>query len=110
MFPPYQLNSVLDPSFELVFRLLQGGTGLPDAEPVLPYIGLYTLIRLRDPNTLPAHEQMLGITTPHLPQLPVFQSGGFLVAPPGISPSSPSTARVFDVMGLPETSSPFCPG
>jgi hypothetical protein len=87
--------------------LREGGTGLPDADSVLPFLGLYTLIILKDQTTVPTHDQTLSINTSHMPELSVLQGHEFVSAPPGTQASS--TVWIFSVMNLPEEP-PWIPG
>ena len=83
---------------------------MPDSASVLPFWGLYTLVTLKPLNKLLPHEQELVITSPHLPTLSVIQGDHFDIAPPGTSPHAYSTACIFDVMALRDTTPTFKPG
>jgi hypothetical protein len=65
---------------------------LPGIEPILPYLGLYTLVILL-PNKLDGSE----IPAHHRPDLFVLDGNRFISAPPNTLPDASGVARIFDV-------------
>lgn len=80
----------------LLFSSPEGHIDLPDPTPILPYLGLYTLVILK-----PDELRRLQLITPHLPGLSILQGANFVSAPPDTSPDAPNTARIFDVVHAP---------
>ena len=69
--------------------------GSHSTAPILPYLGLYTLVPLKP-------DELVGliITTPLLPNLSILRQGQFVPAPAHTSPTAPNVARIFDVLDV----------
>jgi hypothetical protein len=61
---------------------------LPDPTPILPYLGLFTIVALKSQNFC--------IATLHLPPLFILENNHFVIAPDGTSPMDENVARIFD--------------
>lgn len=86
------LNQVFD-----LLRLSMTGSNvaLPDPTPILPYLGLFTIVPLM------LHELLdCTISTNHLPELSHLQDNQFAPAPHGTSPADQNVARIFDVLAI----------
>ncbi|KAM6501410.1 hypothetical protein JOM56_004424 [Amanita muscaria] len=96
------LNQVFD-----LLRLAMAGdeVALPDPTPILPYLGLFTIVSLRP-------DDLLGctITTTHLPELSHLQDNRFSPAPHGTSPADQNVAQIFDVLDIAAGSPPMSLG
>jgi len=82
-----------------VFGLLAlgriGDVALPDVTPILPYLGLFSIVVLRPRDTAGC-----SILTPHLPALSILQNNQFVPAPDGTSPADQNAARIIDVQAI----------
>lgn len=75
---------------------LQGiDVDLPDPKPILPFLGLYTLVML-SPQDLYGSE----IPAHHPPALFVLEGAQFVSAPADTSPEAAVVARIFDVSAI----------
>jgi hypothetical protein len=87
--------------FALLIRAAEGhDVDLPDPHPILPYLGLYTLVTLKTEGLHPLHLRL----TPCLPTLSTLENNIFVPAPPGTLPTAPNVSRIFDVLQTPEPS------
>ena len=68
---------------------------LPNPMPILPYLGLFTIIILRQQSLIESF-----INTQHLPALSILQENRFEFAPDGTLPGDKNVARIFDVEWL----------
>ncbi|KIL66585.1 hypothetical protein M378DRAFT_160578 [Amanita muscaria Koide BX008] len=86
------LNQVFD-----LLRLAMTGdeVALPDPTPILPYLGLFTIVTLRPYDVLGCT-----ILTNHLPELSHLQENCFSPAPHGTSPADQNVAQIFDVLAI----------
>jgi hypothetical protein len=65
--------------------------GIPDPSLILPYIGLYTIVRLN-----PDELGRIKIPVASFPSLSILSNGQWVSAPPETAPTAPNTARIFD--------------
>jgi hypothetical protein len=102
--------STLMPWFEhqVLDMLISASQGTPqeisDPSPILPYIGLYTMVHLK-PDELVG----LDLLTARLPELSILSNHQWIPAPAHTSPSAPNTARIFDARALATTPGPRRP-
>jgi hypothetical protein len=75
---------------------------LPDLTPILPYLGLYTIVVL-----IPDKVHRHCIPTMHLPTLTIIRNRLFVPAPRRTSATKPDVARIFDVLALVGTDPPI---
>jgi len=82
--------------FDLLFNASQGKTvSLPDPKPILPYLGLYTVVTLN-----PEREESAQLPTPHMPHLSILRRGRFIRASARTSATAENVARVFDPLAV----------
>ncbi|KAF5386270.1 hypothetical protein D9615_002208 [Tricholomella constricta] len=78
---------------------------LPDPTPILPYLGLFSLVVLSPEVVVGRH-----LSTQHLPELSILRRGRFHPAPDGTHPADEHVARIFDVMAVASANPPLSPG
>ncbi|KAF5383830.1 hypothetical protein D9615_003858 [Tricholomella constricta] len=92
--------------FEFLERAMTGDVvPLPDPTPILPYLGLFSLVVLNPEVVVGRH-----LSTQHLPKLSILRSGRFHPAPDGTHPADEHVARIFDVMAVASANPPLSPG
>ena len=68
---------------------------LPDPKPILPYLGLFTLVTIN-----PTEIAGCKIPTMHLPNLSIIQGTQFVKAPSTVSATAEKVARIFEPLAL----------
>ena len=68
---------------------------LPDVEPILPYIGLFTLVTLK-----PAQVTGCTLITGYLPSVSTLCGSKFVEAPSNTLPTAESAARIFHSIAI----------
>jgi hypothetical protein len=68
--------------------------GIPDPKTIWPYLGLFTMITLKDPGP------QFRILTPYLPKLSIIRGRKFVKAPANISASANTACRIFDPLAI----------
>ena len=68
---------------------------LPDPKPILPYLGLFTLVTIN-----PTEVAGFKIPTMHLPNLSIIQGTQFVKVPSTVSATAEKVARIFEPLAL----------
>jgi hypothetical protein len=85
----HQVFSLLQ--FVKIFGARGDSVGLPDLAPILPYIGLFTLVILE-----PDEVSGCRLLTIHLPNLSILEGSSWIPAPPTTPADARHVARIFD--------------